>query len=79
VEAGSTSVNFYEIVRRNIPEDCHVHIRRREHLKFHVAIFLFLGNSQSMLSMSMTRVTNDYRLKRIAVELSLKLRKIGFS
>jgi hypothetical protein len=28
-----TSANFYEITRRNIPEACHFHIRRRQNLK----------------------------------------------
>jgi hypothetical protein len=27
-----TSVNFYQITRRNNPEDSHLHIRRRENL-----------------------------------------------
>jgi hypothetical protein len=30
-----TSVNFYQMTRRNIPEDGHLHNRRRENLKFH--------------------------------------------
>jgi hypothetical protein len=28
-----TSVNFYKTTRRNVPEDSHLHIRRRENLK----------------------------------------------
>jgi hypothetical protein len=28
-------VNFYETTRRNIPEDSHLHSRRRENLKSH--------------------------------------------
>jgi hypothetical protein len=28
-----TSVNFYQTTRRNIPEDSHLHTRRRENLK----------------------------------------------
>jgi hypothetical protein len=31
--ASETSVNFYEATRRNIPEDSHLHTRRRENLK----------------------------------------------
>jgi hypothetical protein len=31
-----TSVSFYETTRRNIPEDSHFHIRRRENLKSHM-------------------------------------------
>jgi hypothetical protein len=30
-----TSVNFYQTTRLNIPEDSHLHIRRRENLKSH--------------------------------------------
>jgi hypothetical protein len=36
MEAASTSetpVNFYKTTRRNIPEDGHLHTRRRENLK----------------------------------------------
>jgi hypothetical protein len=38
MEAASTSetsVNFYQTTRRNIPEDNHLHTRRRENLKSH--------------------------------------------
>jgi hypothetical protein len=28
-----TSVNFYQTIRRNIPEDSYLHTRRRENLK----------------------------------------------
>jgi hypothetical protein len=28
-----TSVNFYQTIRRNIPQDSHLHTRRRENLK----------------------------------------------
>jgi hypothetical protein len=30
-----TSVNFYQTTRRKIPEDSHLHTRRREDLKLH--------------------------------------------
>jgi hypothetical protein len=30
-----TSVNFYQTTRRNIPEESHLHTRRRENLKSH--------------------------------------------
>jgi hypothetical protein len=30
-----TSVNFYQTTGRNIPEDSHLHTRRRENLKSH--------------------------------------------
>jgi hypothetical protein len=33
VSTSETSVNFYETIRRNIPEDSHLHTRRRENLK----------------------------------------------
>jgi hypothetical protein len=32
-----TSVNFYLTTRRNIPEDSHLHTRRRENLKSYLA------------------------------------------
>jgi hypothetical protein len=31
-----TSVNFYQTTRHNIPEDSHLHTRRRENLKSHL-------------------------------------------
>jgi transposase-like protein len=33
VSISETSVNFYQTTRRNIPEDSHFHIRRRENPK----------------------------------------------
>jgi hypothetical protein len=30
-----TSIHFYQTTRRNISEDSHIHIRRRENLKSH--------------------------------------------
>jgi hypothetical protein len=35
VSTYETSVNFFQTTRRNIPEDSHLHIRRRENLKSH--------------------------------------------
>jgi hypothetical protein len=35
VDTSEASVYFYETTRRNIPEGCHIHIRRREKLKSH--------------------------------------------
>jgi hypothetical protein len=35
VNTSETSDSFYETTRRNIPEDSHLHIRRRENLKCH--------------------------------------------
>jgi hypothetical protein len=39
MEAASTSetsVNFYHTTQRNIPEDSHLHTRRRQNLKSHL-------------------------------------------
>jgi hypothetical protein len=36
LSTSETSVNFYEIARRNITEDCHLHTLRRENLKSHL-------------------------------------------
>jgi hypothetical protein len=36
VGTSETSVNFYQTTRRNIPEDSHLHTRRRENLKSHL-------------------------------------------
>jgi hypothetical protein len=33
VSTSETSVNFYQTTRRNIPENSHLHTRRRENLK----------------------------------------------
>jgi hypothetical protein len=41
VSTSITSVNFYETVRRNIPEDSHLHTRRRENLKSHLVLFRY--------------------------------------
>jgi hypothetical protein len=35
VSTYETSVNLYHTTRRNIPENSHLHIRRRENLKSH--------------------------------------------
>jgi hypothetical protein len=43
MEAASScekSGNIYQTTRRNIPEDSHLHIHRRENLKFHQGEFL---------------------------------------
>jgi hypothetical protein len=45
MEAASTSqtsVNSYQTTRRNIQEDSHLHIRRRENLKSHRIFSLFV-------------------------------------
>jgi hypothetical protein len=38
-----TSVNFYQTTWRNIPEDSHLHTRRRENLKSHNEKYIFTG------------------------------------
>jgi hypothetical protein len=35
VSTSETSVNFYQTIQRNIPEDNHLHTRRRENLRSH--------------------------------------------
>jgi hypothetical protein len=37
-----TSVNFYQTTPRNNPEDSHLHIRRRENLKYHCNNFFLI-------------------------------------
>jgi hypothetical protein len=39
VSTYETSVNFYQTAQRNIPEDSHLHTRRRENLKSHLVIW----------------------------------------
>jgi hypothetical protein len=36
VSTSETSVNIYQTKWHNIPEDSHIHTRRRENLKFHL-------------------------------------------
>jgi hypothetical protein len=47
IRAPETSV-YFDTRRRYIPEDCHLHMRRRENLKSHVALplFVFLAGSK---------------------------------
>jgi hypothetical protein len=37
--SSETSVNFYQTTRRDIPEDSHIHNRRRENLKSQPGIY----------------------------------------
>jgi hypothetical protein len=49
MEAASTSeisINFYQITRRNIPEDSHLHTRCRENLKSYLVFWLFTRVSE---------------------------------
>jgi hypothetical protein len=43
-----TLVNFYQIARRNNPEDSHLHARRRENLKSHKSKSLIVRITQNM-------------------------------
>jgi hypothetical protein len=57
-----TSVNFYQTIRRNIPEGSHLHILRRENLKFR----RLLGETKSMkpnFKMSGLEDTNNLSTK----------------
>jgi hypothetical protein len=51
MEAASTpktSVNFYQTIRRNNPEDSHLHTRRRENLKYQIIQCLSYFNFHSV-------------------------------
>jgi hypothetical protein len=37
------SVNFYQTTRLKIPEDSHLHTRRRENMKYHPETFLLIS------------------------------------
>jgi hypothetical protein len=43
VHTSETSAYFSEATRRYIPEDYHLHVRRRENLKSHSHKFNYLG------------------------------------
>jgi hypothetical protein len=68
VSTSETSVNFYQTTWRNIPEDSHVHTRRRENLKFKLCnilgdvykILLFLW----LLVYLMTLSSSDYTVSQ---------------
>jgi hypothetical protein len=40
VSTSETPVSFYETTRRNIPQDIHLHTRRRENLKSPTVVYL---------------------------------------
>jgi hypothetical protein len=42
VSTSETSIYFYETTRRNIPEGCHLHTRRREKLKSWYAVIAYI-------------------------------------
>lgn len=41
VSTYETSVNAHKTTRRNIPEDRHIHVRRRSNLKSHVSLLRY--------------------------------------
>jgi hypothetical protein len=41
VRTSQKTINFYQTTRRNIPEDSHIHTRRRENLKFHQDFIIY--------------------------------------
>jgi hypothetical protein len=47
VRTSETSVYFSEIIRRYIPESCHLHTRRRENLKSHI-VFMCPGKFENL-------------------------------
>jgi hypothetical protein len=63
VSTSETSVNFYVTTRRNTPEGCYLHTRRRESLKSHInymkpvqrvehcLVYLILVCSEDMLQL----------------------------
>jgi hypothetical protein len=58
IKAATTSetlVNFYWDTRRNIPEDSHLHIRRRENLKYHHVIYIIRGRQFAGSNLSATK------------------------
>jgi hypothetical protein len=48
VSTSETSVSFYQTTLRNIPEDYHLHTRRRENLKSHKTTKLTLPVGQAL-------------------------------
>jgi hypothetical protein len=50
-------VNFYHTTRRNIPEDSHLHTRRRENLKSHQ--FDFISNKYNGTTSSQFCIGSD--------------------
>jgi hypothetical protein len=49
LSTSETSVILYETTRRNIPEDSHIHTRRRENLKSYFACNLISKGSASLV------------------------------
>jgi hypothetical protein len=53
VSTSEMSVSFYQTTRRNIPEGCHLHTRRRENLNSHT---VFSASAKLKLVMQFARV-----------------------
>jgi hypothetical protein len=48
VSTSEMSVNFYQITRRNIPENSHLHTRCRENLKSHLDQTVMAGRNRTV-------------------------------
>jgi hypothetical protein len=59
VNTSEISVNFYEITRRNIPEDSHLKTRRRENLKCHYICYVKLVLQPQFLLQDITNQTRN--------------------
>jgi hypothetical protein len=72
ISTSETSVNFYHTIRRNIPEDSHLHTRRRENLISHHAYIAFQARGQEarlIRSQQMTEQGNSTKLFTAVNEL----------
>jgi hypothetical protein len=75
-----TSVNVYEITQRKIPEDIHLHTRRRENLNFHEFSFFFYLMYVQLDVKDMSGVNFRFGLKTLCGHRSSKYRvRIIFS
>jgi hypothetical protein len=60
VSTSKTSVNFYDTTRRNIPEDSHLHICRRENLKSHYGNVIHNYFNRCVVITKVTMLFNVY-------------------
>jgi hypothetical protein len=60
VSTSKMSLNFYQTTRRNIPEDSHLHTRRRENLKLLMFSKTACYASNSWYVTFTTRLTEIY-------------------
>jgi hypothetical protein len=51
VSTSETSVNFYQTTQHNIPEESHLHIRRRQNLKPHTVLALSMLRTKHHVQM----------------------------